>query len=248
MVGETQTTPLVTASGESHQSAAAPHYMVYPVDWELVDSSYVSNEPCINDLGEAFDIRNPPKGLGIPMPWRAPELVLEKGNPDSAGIGFDIWALGCTLFEIRTGRRLFDAFDDDDDEYLDTIVSILGPMPEPWWSTTWEARKRAWTDETDEVGRAIPVHASSLTEPAEDSFAGKITIHPSVAYGARSLEDKLAPGVWYIDRDEIGDDEHREIQEHERNLFADLLRSLLRWRPEERISAEKALDHEWFKM
>jgi serine/threonine protein kinase len=93
----------------------------------------------------------PPEDLGIPGPYRSPELILHK----VAGFGSDLWALGCTPFEIRTGRKLFSPFDDEDDDYLDAIIQVLGKLPEPWWSTTWEARRRLYEDEADEQGRAV---------------------------------------------------------------------------------------------
>lgn len=39
---------------------------------------------------------------------------------------------GCILFGIRTVRKLFDTFDDDQDEYLSKMAMILGKLPEPW--------------------------------------------------------------------------------------------------------------------
>lgn len=246
IVGETRTAPIITNSGEPHQLSTAPQYLVYPVEWEQVDKSHFSNEPCINDLGEAFIATNPPNDLGIPPPYRSPELFLEKNDPSVSGFGSDIWALGCTLFEIRTGRKLFNLFDNEDDDYLDAMVSVLGKMPEPWWST-WEARRRLWKDEADDLGHAVGVQPPETGELSPREWES--TTHPSVAEGARSLEDMLAPGVWYIDTRGLGENEgHRDIPEKEKELFADLLGLLLKWKPQERISAKEALSHDWFEM
>jgi serine/threonine-protein kinase SRPK3 len=46
-----------------------------------------------------------------------------------AGIGSDLWALGCTTFEIRTGRKLFNMFDDDVDDRLYYMVLLLRKLP-----------------------------------------------------------------------------------------------------------------------
>ncbi|XHG05509.1 hypothetical protein AWENTII_008728 [Aspergillus wentii] len=37
-------------------------------------------------------------------------------------------------------------FDDDPDEYLYLMVIFFGILPEPWWSTSWEFRRKyeAW--------------------------------------------------------------------------------------------------------
>ena len=142
------------------------------------------------------------------------------------------------MFEIRTGRRLFNLFADEYDDYLDAMCIILGKLPEPWWSTTWESRKAVYKDETDENGRVIFVNQP---EPALH------TVQPSVVQEAqepRSLLEKIEPGLEYME----GGSYQREIPAEERQLFADLLGKLLQYKPEERMSAKMALDHEWFKL
>lgn len=242
ILGEPKTASLLEATNQPHQLPTAPQYLVYPVSWRSVNTHYLSSKPSVNDFGEAFRVTDPPEDLGIPSPYRSPELFLETDRPDVAGFGTDLWALGCTLFEIRTGRKLFNLFcEDDDDEYLDAMVQILGVMPEPWWSTTWASRTKLYKDEPDELGRAVLVQGEAPDEGARGSF------HPSVAYGARSIKEKLAPGMWYMSED--GPEEiHREMEDKEVDLFADLLGRLLRWTPAERVSAEELLSHAWFQM
>lgn len=245
-LGEPRKVALETReSHEPHTLRTAPQYAVYPVKWGWVDTSYFTNEPFINDFGQTFKTSDPPEDTGIPFPYQAPELFLHpdgsKSGGAAPGLGSDLWALGCTLFEVRTGRKLFSLYEDDDDEYLDSMVRVLGRMPEPWWSTTWEYRKKLWTDETDDLGRPIPVGA-----PLSSSITA--TIHPSVAYGTRSLTEVLEAGVWYIETRGLGGNQHRDISDEEKVLFADLLGRLLKWQPQDRMSARDALGHEWFKM
>lgn len=229
--------------GEGHDKSIAPQYLVYPVKWQDVDTQYIGEQPCLIDFGEAFKVLQPPEDLGIPGPYRSPELILDK----VAGFGSDLWALGCTLFEIRTGRKLFNTFDDEDDAYLDAIVQVLGKLPEPWWSTTWNERKRLYKDETDEHGLAIA--AAEPRELTDGPGVGTTQIvHPSVAENARSLLDKLAPGLWYLSDDSRGSDRHRDISQREREAFAHLLSQFLEYDPKHRINTKAALDHEWFKL
>lgn len=153
------------------------------------------------------------------------------------GIGADIWALGCTLFTIRTGRKLFGSFDDDGDEYVEGMMRILGKLPEPWWST-WEFRVTHYENEVDDNGRVI----ERDPEEAEDSA----NCHPSLAYGARSMKEKLAPGLWHMPDGPGGT--HRDMSQQEIDLFADLLEKILKFDPKKRISAAEIAKHDWFEM
>ena len=225
-----------------HSNPSAPEYLVYPVDWcRVVDRNIISSKPCIVDFGESYMATNPPEKLGIPGPYRPPELILES----KAGYGSDLWSLGCTLFEVRTGRKLFNLFDNEDDDYLEAMVELFGVMPEPWWSTTWVERRKLFKDRADASGRAVSVAGEVPYTPVEGVIS---TVHPSVAEGALSLLDKLAPGVWYLSDEASESESHREISMEERDLFADLLGKLMAYAPGERISARDALQHPWFSL
>ena len=113
-LGKPQTTKVVTQDGKDHNMPTAPRYLVYPVDWDrvaLAKPGFIAEEACLIDFGEAYETSKPTPDLGIPQVYCPPEYPIE-GN---VGFACDIWALGCTLFEIRTGRKLFDAFDDEPD-------------------------------------------------------------------------------------------------------------------------------------
>ena len=236
-LGEPVQNRVVQQSGETHDETTAPQYLVYPVRWCDVDRRHISPEPCIIDFGESFKASDPPEDLGIPGPYRSPEVILEK----AAGVGSDLWALGCTLFEIRTGRKIFNLFDDDDDEYLHAMVQVLGPLPEPWWSTTWQKRKAIYRDTPDGQGRAV-----TIIDEASRKANPNSTVHPSVAEGARSLQEEVASGLWYMSL-ESGDFVHRDISPTEINVFAALLSRLLQYRPEDRISAQEASCSDYFR-
>jgi serine/threonine protein kinase len=65
-------------------------------------------------------------------------------------------------------------------------------------------------------------------------------VYPTIAEGARSLKEKLTPGLWYLDRPR---DIHRDISERDIEMFADLLSKLLKFDPKERLTAKEELDH-----
>ncbi|RNF00306.1 putative protein kinase [Trypanosoma rangeli] len=56
-------------------------------------------------------------------PYRAPEVVL--GNPWFYAA--DVWSIGCILYEVATGQRLFDVCDDV--THLQLMEKRLGPLP-----------------------------------------------------------------------------------------------------------------------
>ena len=223
----------------------APHYLVYPVDWDALSSTLsganlITNQPCVNDFGECFDISAPTEQLGIPQVYCPPEYTLEQ----KVGISSDVWALGCTLFEIRTGRKLFDTFDDDEDEYLTTMAVILGKFPEPWWSETWAVRRDFLQDETDGNGLVVGVDDRGDVGSGENDGGRCVEIQPSEP---RSIRDAIARGLEYTHRNRGLDVVRRSISAEETDLLADLLEKLLRYDPSERISPREVLEHRWFK-
>lgn len=57
------------------------------------------------------------------MHYRAPEAVLQAGW----SFGIDIWAVGCIIVELLTGRQLFQLAHDD--VHLAMMERVLGPVP-----------------------------------------------------------------------------------------------------------------------
>ncbi|TRX87971.1 hypothetical protein FHL15_011144 [Xylaria flabelliformis] len=240
LVGEPEQTRVITASGEKHDLPTAPQYLVYPIVWEDIaqDPSaerFITEEACIIDFGESFEISNPPPELGIPQSYCAPEYVLDKKVSASC----DVWALACTIFEIRTGRRLFDTFDDDQDEYLRKVAMVLGKFPEPWWSETWEARRTFLVDEADKDGKVIKVKRGRHPPPVDTAFYQK----PE----PRSIRESIEEGLFYNFRYKPGGI-HKYIPEAEIDNLTDLLERMLKYNPDERLDVADALKHPWFKM
>jgi len=234
--GKPDRVTIFTTSGSIPTEPSAPRHLVGPIDFRNVDPRFITNKACMIDLGQSFHPSTPPEELGIPRIYGTPELLLEK----TAGFGSHLWALGCTIYQIRTGRKLFNLFDQEIDDLLYSMVLLRGPLPQPWW-TTWKLRKDIFKDEADAEGRAMKVEP--LT--AEQEAKMRSNVHASVAQDPRCFADSLAPGYWYTEGERWV---HRVVREAETNLFADLLGRIMKYNPNDRMTARAALHHEWFTM
>jgi serine/threonine-protein kinase SRPK3 len=245
LLGRPRTTRVLTASGEPHQLDIAPKYLVYPVDWDDVlsrdDGAQLTvGSACVTDFGESYDASSPPDEVGIPQVYCSPEQCLER----RIGKESDLWALGCTLFEIRTGQKLFDTFDDDMDEYLAKVATVLGKLPEPWWSETWEMRRHFFMDDVDDKQQVVEIKSQSTTATTAGQHIGQVIFQQEEP---KSLQEAINQGLFYeSQRGPQG--LRRAISNEEAEIFADLLAKILIYNPEKRLPAVDVLDHAWFKL
>lgn len=79
------------------------------MDLERLDPRYFTDQVCIIDFGESYDLSNLPTHLGIPSDYCSPELIFNT----SIQVGTNIWALASTIFEIRCLVKLFDSPDNN---------------------------------------------------------------------------------------------------------------------------------------
>jgi serine/threonine protein kinase len=113
-------------SDESPEKSA-PEYLVEPICFSHISAEYLSEEVLLLDLGEACPVQSPPdNGVGTPVSYRSPELILE----NRASKYSDIWALACSIFEMRSGFPLFESFIGSSTEILKEMDQILGWPPE----------------------------------------------------------------------------------------------------------------------
>jgi serine/threonine protein kinase len=85
-------------------------------DWTIVD---YGNASVLRREGDTD------KGLVATRYYRPPEVIL--GH--SWGSAVDMWSLGCILYEVFAGKKLFDV-PDSDHEHLMQIERIIGRIPE----------------------------------------------------------------------------------------------------------------------
>ncbi|KAJ5047228.1 uncharacterized protein L3040_003068 [Drepanopeziza brunnea f. sp. 'multigermtubi'] len=156
-LGKPQTQALHRASSQAH-GYTGPEYTVTAINMKLVDSRWLSGQVIIIDFGIAFMEEQSSTDIGTPKNYRAPEFNFK--GPRS--ISSDIWALGCTIFEIRTGSCLFQYRGSPTrDQMLVTTVKIMGKLPAMWWDK-WEAG-RTWYDvEIQSGGQLVDIVAGTL--------------------------------------------------------------------------------------
>lgn len=83
----------------------------------------------IVDMGNACYTFKKLSSLIQTRPYRGPEVIIRSTYDESA----DIWSMGCTLFELVTGRLLFrptktEKFSKNQD-HLAQIEELIGPCP-----------------------------------------------------------------------------------------------------------------------
>jgi serine/threonine protein kinase len=151
--------PVETTSGEP-PGPHAPTYLVEAISASDLYRDMITEHIRIVDFGQSFRCDSPPeRGIGIPMSYMAPELLFES----IAGTASDLWALGCTMYEIRAGRPLIHMFMGESPE--DTAVEIahtLGAFPTAWNRITFGEEDCEPMGEEDDTKEMRPWNTLSL--------------------------------------------------------------------------------------
>ncbi|KAF8906815.1 kinase-like domain-containing protein [Gymnopilus junonius] len=201
---------------QSLYSTSAPLYLVEPIDFSRVDPKHFSTEIQIVDFGQSFYLNKPPlDGLGTPMAYCAPELIFDH----TASVYSDVWALGCSVFEIRTGAPLFDAFFGSKKEIVSQMLNVIGKLPEPWWS--------AWKGDNENA-----------------SEGGIYTLRDVITRAVGGSTD-AGGGHPHTDNSNTIWSENPAISSDEVDIMKRFIEKLLIYKPEARMSAEEASKQPW---
>lgn len=171
----------------------------------------------ICDLGSASPIaENATAPYLVSRFYRAPEVIL--GIPYDYGI--DIWSIGCTLFELYTGKILFTGRNNNG--MLRAIMECRGKFPNKL------LRRGSLTYEYfDDL---LNFQAQETDKVTGRTMVKMIDIKPKPV---RDLRSRLMPK----------DKRMNEQERKELELFADLLEKCLDPRPDKRITPNDALKH-----
>ncbi|KAL8836102.1 MAG: hypothetical protein Q9170_003050 [Blastenia crenularia] len=132
----------------------------------------------------------------------------------------DIWAFACTVFEMFNNETLFQGFMPNADDILFEIVDALGRLPDQWWKQ-WKYRGERYEED-----------GTKKTEDLTDDYIevrslavriARIRSSPPAARNAEQLSQEDLEGL------------------------QQLLMKCLRYRPEERVTAQDILNLEWIQ-
>lgn len=238
---------VLTTDGE--RSIHAPEDVVTAVHWHRL-KHLISGDVAIVDFGESYLASNPPPTMGIPRVYGAPEILFG-GTPT---ILSDIWSLAYALMEFRLGNS-----------FISSIPAIIwrmegysGPVPP-------EYRSAAMKLIEESRGEPLPFHNevhSNLDDqslrPITEDMESLNAIRKKSAEGTDftcPLEITLGARIWVnlpptTDEDGLeqsGESGYRRLPPDEVTLFADLLRGMFKYNPEDRSSASQALNHNWMR-
>lgn len=111
--------------------ANIPEYLVRAADLYGL-SQFLTSQIRVIDFNEVFLLKSPPDDLGTPVNYLPPEALLDMEG--AIGDTSDLWALGCTLFEIRQQMPLFQR--DNENDMLAEIVRLFGRFPDEMWDSS----------------------------------------------------------------------------------------------------------------
>jgi len=172
----------------------------------------------IADLGAAFDVQDSEvTDMLVSRFYRAPEIMLGiKGD-----FALDMWSIGCTLFELYTGRICFTG--PTNNQMLKGILECRGKFPNrvlkraEFWAQHFDADGTFLSQEYDNITRKEVTRRMNIVRPV-----------PVKELKARLLASSGNLSV--ADAKEVG-------------LFADLLDKCLALDPLRRITPTEALRH-----
>jgi serine/threonine protein kinase len=231
--------PLIRKDGK--EDRWAPRYLT--LNQPLTDFVDTSDDFKVKlaDFASAWPIASPPPDKFLtPIALRAPEMVLEHRPAVSEKV--DIWAFGCLLYELLTGRQLFwiwpsGEYDHDKWDWrlaydsLEDICDVLGHDPPETMISANVSFGKTWLEANDKRKRC----PSLGFDEESDGRVYERGEYPEDRKVLRcSLEERWA---------RMKPD---EFDEEETEIVLGLIKKILRWDPSDRPSAEDLLKEEWF--
>ncbi|KAJ7165577.1 kinase-like domain-containing protein [Mycena crocata] len=244
--------PCILSDPRTPHPPSLPRYIVKPAGaWDTLKprmreeaSSLVVK---LLDFGHAYrpgttDVAVPDGGP--PLVLTAPECVVDPQTRSNWSFQSDIWALGCSLFELHSRKfnqnHLFGG--SRTSSLGSEIAKLLGPVPESFRSLLYIRPGSG------------PLNEGSITQPPVDPAASAES-YDAASVAANwgllrvSLLDSRAPqpsswfpsGFFEAPLNAIDEQIRVETETNAIEGCLSLMKLMLRWNPEDRISAEEAL-------
>ncbi|KAL1859077.1 hypothetical protein VTK73DRAFT_7596 [Phialemonium thermophilum] len=216
--GKPETVPITRLDG-GELPCNVPTHAVVPIDLGIPARQFklADARPILSDLGESFSPASGEIRLGEDCHTPLPVRPPESLLAPDAALSYssDVWQLALAIWDIVSMKSLFSHDFATEDEMISQHVDLLGRLPHPW--------REKWS-------------------PQEDRFFGKDGQRRNVREMLwPSLEVAFEEGVQkYRRKLGVG-----AMDEEERVAFLALMRQMLVFRPEERISAEQVLGADW---
>ncbi|SMR62114.1 unnamed protein product [Zymoseptoria tritici ST99CH_1E4] len=193
----------------------APLYAVYPLNNEIHADQIVDPEVQIIDYGTSFMWP-----ADSTPELHSPALYLPPedffGEPITPAA--DVWTLGVSLYEVLGERPLFESFASDRDDLLADTINALGQPPKRWWDK-WAQRQEFFQPDGSYIEDIKRIHTPKF----------------------RPLQQRL----WQMGRGETRETCEWDVEGGEMRALEELLRSMLKFEPSERATAEELLASEY---
>lgn len=175
----------------------------------------------LSDFGEAFAPATEQrlgKDCNTPLPKRAPEALFEPDAPLS--YPSDIWSLGTATWEIL-GMKFIFSESETRDEIVAQQIDVLGSRHfPPSWRKHWEQPNTEQMGEDERKPRR-PTGYRETWPPLEEAFE---------EFVQKYRRKREAAGTF---------------GEEETQAILNLMRGMLKYRPEERLTIDEVLRSEW---
>ncbi|KAF1846305.1 kinase-like protein [Cucurbitaria berberidis CBS 394.84] len=221
--GEPDTVP-ITRVDEKPLTSNVPAQAVVPLylgkkaqDFILADAHGL----ILSDFGEAFSPATEQRlgrDCNIPLAKRAPEALFDPNEPLS--YPSDIWSLGTAIWEIL-GMKFIFSESETQDEIVAQQIDVLGSHNFPKnWGEQWERLSEEGNDGNDAIPRQ-PVGDRETWPSLEDAFEEFVQKYRRKREAAGTFEDEETRAILH------------------------LIRGMLKFQPEERLTIEEVLRSEW---
>ncbi|KAF2421083.1 kinase-like protein [Tothia fuscella] len=212
-------------------SSSAPIYLVDSMKMQDIVDLELDGDIMLIDFGLSYYAEESAHKQPIRnLQHSPPELILEfEGFLKS-----DLWALGCTIFELRIGGPLFMGSMANEDYILREVVKLLGKLPDRWWNM-WKNHEE-WFHEDGELKTFESEEAITVEIPKtirERIIVSRKMDGPNGGTLEKSTERVLEPQNSRICDTEVDD-------------MTDVLERMMKYEAEDRISAIEVLEHQWF--